>query len=480
MRTYKQGAFTPLLKAVPNLRRYLCIIGVAAAMTGLKPVYAAEKPQLAPDADMPLVVQSRVSAVLSFRARALAQELDREVPRRLASFDEQLTTCGHRRGFFRRRVDIQCVVTGNIERTAPVYLRAEGDRLVAEVKLAGSVYGQGARGLLRLLHGVAQGSMDVFVDARPHLTHDWAVDLNIAQSYRWNEPPMLRIFGRDIPIARYVEPQIREQSRRVEGEVAAKLRAIDLRQKADTAWRQAFSPVQVADSTWLRMTPQSVAFAGMRTTSDVLEGAIEFSGPVETYFGGTPPAVHPTPLPQLGSDITDPGHFEFLVPLMLSYQVLREAIQPVASQAFNTTIKDVDVYPSNGKLVIGLQFNSPPAGVDATPDGWTYMTVQLKPDTAGGALSVDGSQLVAGRSNGSTFDNSKILDALRQKILADYKPQYDAVVRQANAKLTRDLGNGFRSQGSFNSANVEKVLLLKDSIEVVVRATGTLQVVYTP
>jgi hypothetical protein len=47
MRTYKQGAFTPLLKAVPNLRRYLCIIGVAAAMTGLKPVYAAEKPQLA-------------------------------------------------------------------------------------------------------------------------------------------------------------------------------------------------------------------------------------------------------------------------------------------------------------------------------------------------------------------------------------------------------------------------------------------------
>jgi hypothetical protein len=52
--------------------------------------------------------------------------------------------------------------------------------------------------------------------------------------------------------------------------------------------------------------------------------------------------------------------------------------------------------------------------------------------------------------------------------------------RQANTKLTRDLDNGFRSQGSFNSANVEKVLLLKDNIEVVVRATGTLRVVYTP
>jgi hypothetical protein len=284
-----------------------CIVSAVAGMAVVvSPAFAATKPALAPDQDTPLVVQSRVSAVLSFSVHALVEDLDREVPRRLASFDDQLTTCGHRRGFFRRQVDIKCVVTGYIERTAPIYLRAEGNRVEAEVKLAGSVYGQGARGLGRLIHGVAQGAMDVFVDANPRLTRDWTVNLNMAQSYRWTEPPLLRIFGRDIPIAQYVEPQIQAQSRRVEGEVAAKLKAIDVRQKAEIAWQRAFTPVQIADSTWLRMTPQSVAFAGLRTTSDVLEGAIEFSGPVETDFGGTAPAVSPTPLPQLGSDVTDP------------------------------------------------------------------------------------------------------------------------------------------------------------------------------
>jgi len=459
---------------------YLWMVGLVAATTAISPAFAAEKPPLVPDPDTPLVVQSRISAVLSFSAHALAEELDREVPRRLASFDDQLTTCGHRRGFFRRQVDIQCVVTGYIERTAPVYLRAEGNRLAAEIKLEGSVYGQGARGLSRLVHGVAQGSMDVFVEAKPRLTRDWTVDLNMGQSFRWTEPPMLRVFGRDIPIAQRVEPQIRAQSRRVEGLVAAKMKAIDVRQKAETAWRHAFTPVQIADSIWLRMTPQSVAFAGLHTTSDVLEGAIEFSGPVETDFGGTAPAVNPAPLPQLGSDVTDPGHFEFLVPLKLSYQILREVIQPVASQAFNATVKDVDVYPSNGKLVIGLQFDSPPSGVDATSDGWVYMTAQLKRDAAGSTLTLDGAQLVSGTPNESTLDISKILDAARQKVLADYKPRYDAVLQQANAKLTRDLGNGFRSQGSFTSGHVEKVLLLKDNIEVVVGATGTLRVVYTP
>jgi hypothetical protein len=258
------------------------------------------------------------------------------------------------------------------------------------------------------------------------------------------------------------------------------MRAIDVRRKAETAWRHAFTPVQIADNIWLRMTPQSVSFAGLRTKSDELAGAIEFSGPVETDFGGTAPAVDPTPLPQLGSDVTDPGHFEFLVPLMLNYQVLREVIQPVASQAFNAAVKDVNVYPSNGKLVIGLQFETPPAGVDATSDGWIYVTAQLKQDAAGNSLAFDGVQVVSGAETKATLDVSKILDVARQKLLANYKPQYEALLQQANAKLSRDLGNGFRSQGSFTSANIEKVVLLKDSIEIVARATGSLRVIYTP
>ena len=317
MRKSNKGPSMPASNVRTNVRRCLCIIGATFAMTAINPVFASDKPLLSPDQDTPLIVQSKVSAVLSFSARTLADELNREVPQRLASFTDRATTCGERRGFFRRQVPIQCVVTGYIERTSPVYLSAQGNRVEAEVKLDGSVYAQGARGLARLVHGVAQGAMNVFVDANPRLNRDWSVSLNISQSYRWTEPPMLRVFGRDIPIARYVEPQIQAQSRRVEGEVAAKMRAIDVRAKAEAAWRRAFTPVQIADSTWLRMTPQSVAFAGLHSTSDVLEGAIEFSGPVETDFGATAPTASPTPLPPLGSDVSDPGHFEFLLPLTL-------------------------------------------------------------------------------------------------------------------------------------------------------------------
>src|SRR5580698_7176310 len=185
-----------------NSGLYRCLCSVAfVAMAAIGPAFASDKPPLIPDQDTPLVVQSKVSAVLSFSAHTLEEELNREVPRTLASFTDRATTCGERRGFFRRQVPIQCVVTGYIERTSPVYLSAQGNRLQAEVKLDGSVYAQGARGLARLVHGVAQGAMNVFVDATPRLNRDWSVGLNVSQSYRWTEPPMLRVFGRDIPIA---------------------------------------------------------------------------------------------------------------------------------------------------------------------------------------------------------------------------------------------------------------------------------------
>ena len=258
------------------------------------------------------------------------------------------------------------------------------------------------------------------------------------------------------------------------------MRAIDVRAKAEAAWRRAFTPVQIADSTWLRMTPQSVSFVGLHSTRDVLEGAIEFAGPVETDFGATAPTVSPTPLLPPGSDVSDPGHFEFLLPLTLNYQVLREAIQPVASQAFNASVKDVDVYPSSGKLVIGLQFDTPSPGLDTTNDGWAYLTAQLKPDATGTSLLLNGAQLISDKPNGSGIDVSKVADAIRQKLLADYTPQYDAVLQQANAKLTRDLGNGFKSEGSFTAANIDRVILLKDNIQIIARATGMLRVVYTP
>src|SRR5271154_2160179 len=61
--------------------------------------HAADKPTLSPDQPAPLVTPSRVSATIEFALPALAADIEREIPRRLATFDERIS-CVHRRVLF--------------------------------------------------------------------------------------------------------------------------------------------------------------------------------------------------------------------------------------------------------------------------------------------------------------------------------------------------------------------------------------------
>ena len=107
-----------------------------------------------------------------------------------------------------------------------------------------------------------------------------ALDLNFGDGFRWSEPPVLHVMGREIPLAKYAEPRIRSQLAVVREHALAAARRLDLHGKAATAWRHAFEPIQLSDSPaiWLQMTPQSVSFAGMRANTRTLRGSIAVTG----------------------------------------------------------------------------------------------------------------------------------------------------------------------------------------------------------
>lgn len=439
----------------------------------LTPLYALEKPPLSPDQATPYIAPSHVSATVSFSTNALASALDEQIPRRLATFDDQVASCGRH----------QCVYSGYVERTTAIVLHAEGDRLSAAVPLDGFVAVQGARGLGRILHGTAEGQMTVYAQARPQLNPDWSIALNLDDSFRWTDPPVLRVLGFQFGIAHSVEPQIRTQTRRVEAKVMDKVAALGLRSKAETAWQCAFEPVKITDDPelWLQMTPDSVAYSGMRTTGEALEGAIEIAGRVETLLGAKPPTPTPTPLPQLGSNVADPGRFEFLVPVSLSYQTIRQALQSaIAASGAGNLVRDVDVYPSAGKLVIGLQMEQKSQSNKANADDWVYLSASPQIDNDNKVIRLPDVSVVSSAAPGSpgpVFNDDDLINDLRRQVIS-YKAPYDKLLSSASAALVRDLGDGFKSEGSVTSASIEKIALPADGLVVVLRATGDLKIVY--
>jgi hypothetical protein len=172
-------------------------------------VFAADKPPLAPDTVAPFTTDSRISASIEFGLPALASEIEKDIPRRLASIDERVS-CVHRRVLF-FRVNANCDVSGYVERSGPVSLYGRGDRVYGSVPIYGALEGQGANRFTARIHGETEASATIEAEAHPQLSRDWSLDLNFSDGFHWSEPPVLHVMGRDIPLAKYAEPRIRTQ-----------------------------------------------------------------------------------------------------------------------------------------------------------------------------------------------------------------------------------------------------------------------------
>jgi len=441
--------------------------------------FAADKPPLAPDTVAPFTTDSRISATIEFGLPALASDIEQDIPRRLASIDEQVS-CVHRRVLF-FRVNANCNVWGYVERSGPVSLYGRGDRVYGSVRIDGALEGQGANRFTARIHGETEASATIEAEAHPELSRDWSLDLNFSDGFRWSEAPVLHVMGREIPLAKYAEPRIRTQLAHVRGRALAAARKLDLHDKAATAWRHAFEPVQLSQNpeVWLQLTPQSAAFAGVRADTRVLRGSLELSGSAETIVGSHPSAVTATALPQLGHEVSEPGEFDVILPVRIGYDVMKDKItQAIASAApaAGMIVRDVDVYPSSGKLVIGLRI-AKPSDADANAGQWVYLTGALQVDADGHSVRLSDLGVV---TNDEQFAPviDPIMAQLRDKMSVDYGVAYQNLLNAANEKLTRPLKDGFRMEGHLSSAKLEKVYLPADGIEIAMRASGELKILY--
>jgi Domain of unknown function (DUF4403) len=440
---------------------------------------AGEKPPLLPDEPSALTTTSRVSATIEFGLPSIASAVERDVPRRLATIDERIGCVNRRVLVFRIRAN--CDVDGFVDRGA-MSLYGRGDYIVGSIPIFGSIEGQGANRFTSRIHGGAEGRAMVAVESRPKLTKDWSVDLNFSDSFHWTEPPVLHVLGRAISLTKYAEPSIRRQLGLIRARAQETARRLDLHDKAAKAWEQAFQPVQISQDPqiWLQITPASASFAGVYASARELSGSLQLTGTAQTLVGEAPSAVAPTPLPPLGNDVSQPGTFDILLPVRVNYDTLRDKImQVVAGSKASSIVKDMQIYPSSGKLVIGVRV-AKPGDTDATAGEWLYLS---------GALNVDPSQQsikisnLAGDSSlpeGSVAAQlqNQILDQLKDIPDVGYGLAYQNLLNAANERLNRPLKNGFRMEGKLTTAKLDSIQLLADGVSIALRASGDLKILY--
>jgi hypothetical protein len=438
---------------------------------------AAEKPPLAPDTLAPFSTDSQISASVEFSLPVLAREIEKDVPRRLATIDERVS-CVHKRVLF-ARINANCDIYGYVERSGPVSLYGRGDRVYGAVPIYGALEGQGANRFTSRIHGETEASAVVEAEARPELTPDWALQLNFSDGFHWSEAPVLHVLGREIPVSKYAEPRVRAQLAVIREKALAAARKLNLRDKAETAWRKAFEPIELSETpqVWLQLNPQSLAFAGVRADAKVLRGSLQLSGSAETAVGQQPAAVTATAMPPLGHDVGAPGAFDAILPLRIGYDVIKDKITQavtVLAPAAGLSVSDVEVYPSSGKLVIGLHLAK---SSDTDVGKSIYLTGSLQADAPNHRIRL-ADLSVSADDNALASLIDPLLGQLGDNMSIDYGPVSDQMLSSANAKLNRPLQDGFRMEAHLASAQPEKVYYAADAVVVAVRVTGDLKILY--
>ena len=465
----------PLRTIRPTTRAAFAALTLASlAQTAL----AADKPPLNPDPSAPLTTPSRISATIEFGLPALAKAIEQDIPQRLATIDERVN-CVHRRVLM-FRVNANCDVYGFVNRTSGVSLSGRGDRVYGAVSIYGAAEGQGANRFTARIRGETEARATIEAEARPSLRKDWSLDLNFSDSFHWSEAPYLHVLGRDVDLAPYVEPRVRTQLARVRSRAQAAVKKLNLRDKASAAWAHAFEPIKLADEppVWLQVTPQGAAFAGVRANDKVLSGALELSGSAVTSIGQQGASVTPTSLPPLGTDVTAPGTFDVMLPARVGSDAIRDKIsQAIAAlPAQDTSLREVQVYPSAGKLVIGLRI-AKASESDPNAGEWSYLSGALKVDDTSKSIAL--SDLDLATPNGDANPAlQQIVAQLKQAVNIDYGISYQNLLLAANQRLTRPLKDGFRMEGKLSSVQFDKALLLADGITLALRASGELKILY--
>ena len=143
------------------------------------------------------------------------------------------------------------------------------------------------------------------------------------------------------------------------------------------------------------------------------------------------------------------------------------------------TIREVQIYPSSGKLVVGLRV-AKASDTDASAGEWTWLssTPNVDPEKQTVQLSDLAAEGADANTTGAMLGDDNLLGQLKQLTNVSYGVAYQNLLIAANQRVTRPLKDGFRMEGNLTSAKLEKVSLLADGLSIALHASGDLKILY--
>jgi hypothetical protein len=418
---------------------------------------------------------STINVPMTIPVASLVKLVDDVVPRRYGSLDELHDAAGNGRA----RVAFE------LERS-PFHADFFGDiaRLSATV-----LYRVRVRYNLPLLPDI-EGTCGVGDDPRPaltvsiesplSLTRGWSLRTKARVAYLGVASPQdmdrctVTMAGIDITDRIIAEARtlLEEQLPQIDSLVAS----LDTRSRFASWWDTLREPIELSDSLWLAMGPESITRGDLRGSGDSVIVQLGLRSRPEIVFGGRP-ALPQTPLPPLDFGTVEPG-FELRVDARAEYGAATHFLQRALAGRridmgeHSVQVDSLEVYGiGSGRLAMSLR-------VSGDLRGRLYLTGRPAIDPATGEASVPDLELdVASRdlvsSAASWFVAPVLRDYLRERATWPTAPAGDWLAMWLKRGLNRNISGELRVAGTVSGVEIIGATALQDALWVRMAAHGS-------
>jgi hypothetical protein len=378
---------------------------------------------------------------------------------------------------------------------SPIAFSHEGGKLRGAVSLAingkGGFRGDGAK-LVGLDAKNFDAAADVAVVASVSVTPGWCPEVNASVSYNWTKTPRVEyISGKYVSIGGIAEKAINDSLKTLPDKLREAMPCAAIKAAAAKAWRNYSVPVQVPDGTMLHVAihPKQVGTSGLIVADESLRIAIGVVSDisVSTQVEAEQPLGA---LPDLGQVPDSAGKLDVSLPLRAEYARLNEALlAAVRGKPFEfqvgpgrgaVEIKDVEVFPSDGKVGLKLGFTADLPGRIFNTSGTVYATAKITPDETGQVIRLTDFSYSRILDNGVWSGLSAVFEGqIRQQVEnnghIDLKPHLDKgreALREAISDPTKT--NGVKIEVQDPDAKIISITPADDHLAILTRITGTL------
>jgi hypothetical protein len=297
------------------------------------------------------------------------------------------------------------------------------------------------------------------------ITHgaDWCPKVTATPTQDWVTSANVEIIGRNcakidfgplgkpgfcagpvlIDLKKEANDAINGQQGAIENAATAAINCEQLRSSIQKQWKPIVVKIDSdpKQPMYLNIFPESLALSNVVINEDNIEFAVKAG--VKAQLEAVPASSEIIPLPPLGAVSPGDSNLHFAVKAIAPYSQIIESLKssfvnrkfisktPAGDVAI--TAEDFDVYPSNGKLAVGVKFNADIPGRILDTRGWVYLTTTPAIANDGTAIDLRDLQYSAILDNKAwdtivtTFDQ-KILSELKKNSLIDLRP---VIIREA-------------------------------------------------